>query len=124
MARRSKHNTDTEKKVAYVGLYQAKELRRNLLMTAKELLILLKDLQVQKIKNKARLNALNNINTNLKGIDSLSNNVLELLPKSKFGLVSIKSKNKKSEKLQTTKEDELSTIDNQIKKIEALLNNI
>ena len=114
--------------ITYVGLYDAKDLRKDILTTAKELLILIKDLQVQKIKNKARLDALKNANSELKEVSSLSNNVLEALPKSKVSLSQFKNTTKEfSKKIgsrEAMNESELSTIDNQIKKIESLLRNL
>ncbi|MDN5327803.1 MAG: hypothetical protein PWP03_441 [Candidatus Woesearchaeota archaeon] len=121
-------NKPATKEITYVGLYESKELRKSLLTSAKELLILMKDLQVQKIKNKSRIEALKKLENDLKSIDSIGKSIIELLPKSKITL----SRTTKAEKRQTDKKmesteirnDELSTIDAQIRKIESLLKNI
>lgn len=121
-------NKPETKEITYVGLYESKELRKSLLTSAKELLILMKDLQVQKIKNKSRIEALKKLENDLKSIDSIGKSIIELLPKSKITL----SRTTKAEKRQTDKKmesteirnDELSTIDAQIRKIESLLKNI
>ncbi len=118
----------SNQETTYVGIYDAKGVRKNLLMNAKELLILLKDIQLEKLKNKISLEKIGQIKKNIKEIESLGNSIISSLPIKKLDNLVIRSPTQTSTQTKEQEKDkndnELYRIDLEIQRIEQLLNKI